>query len=495
MRHPSSIALWLSLLHSTSAFLSHSKNHHPKHSISSVISFRLARSGNIQPASLYKSSNGADGSKLDSLLDQVKLREAVAFLKENPDTQLTKDRWSKIFNAIEERTLNAEENTENLRMQAEFPLESAARKEMTAMYDTLRDQNHLRLYGAVSTTEPLAAGSHSVPPELMEQILGLPMLALTPQATNTIWIAGVLTATVEAFISFTSGVNFNVLVLLTLLSAVFDKILLNGAIFETYIKLFSPGVQQKILKHEANHLFTAYLLGCPVEGIVLSAWAALQDRRFGSRQVTAGTSFFDPELSKAINSGGQRLTRALIDRYSIIVMAGIAAEADQFGRADGGAGDEMALVAFLSQLNGNQRGATTWDAAAIKNQARWGALQATLMMREYKPAYDALVDALEAGGKLGDCIYAIEKAARDHNLKPLQQPVGYLIEESDGQLRWDQNWRPESKDNEEPALVNHEVATAPTTSIEESLEALKEYRVSAEKRLLQIEQQLEDLQE
>ncbi len=486
MRYTSTIVFSLSLLHSSYAFVSR-KQHYSTISTRKHVASGPARRipSSSSSSSLFVLQSTNDASQFDSLLDQVKLREAVTFLQQHPDTPLTKDRWNKIFTAIEERTRNAEENTESLR--ADFPLESAARNEMTAMYQTLRDQNHLQLYGAVST---MTAGSHSIPPPVMEEILGLPMQALTPQATNTIWIAGVLTATVEALASLASGIDFNALVLLTLLGAVLDRILLNGALFETYLKLFSPGVQQKILKHEANHLFAAYLLGCPVEGIVLSAWAALQDRRFGSRQVTAGTSFFDPELSKAINSGGQRLTRALIDRYSIIVMAGIAAEADQFGRADGGAGDEMALVAFLSRLNGNQRGTTTWDAAAIKNQARWGALQATLMMREYKPAYDALVDALEAGGQLGDCIYAIEKAARDHNLKPMQRPVGYLLEESDGQVKWDPDWRPEPK-KEKPILVQQQ--TAPSQSVEESLEVLKEYRVSAEKRLQEIEQQLEDL--
>ena len=48
----------------------------------------------------------------------------------------------------------------------------------------------------------------------------------------------------------------------------------------------------------------------------------------------AGTVFFDPELGEAM--GGGRITREIIDRYSVIVMAGIAAEAANNGRAEGG---------------------------------------------------------------------------------------------------------------------------------------------------------------
>jgi len=455
-------------------------------------------------------------TQFDALLEQVQLRDAIKLLKENPEKiKLTRERWNKIFQAIEERTASAEENTENVRKleSMEFPLESAARQEMTAMYQALRDQQHLALYGAVPSTEPLVAGSHNIPPALLEEILNLPMKALTPQATNSIWIAGVTLAVVEGLISVGLSIPFNALVFWTVMAVVLDRMFLNGAVFESFLKVFSPGVQAKILRHEAGHFLTAYLLGCPVEGIVLSAWAALQDRRFGSRQVSAGTSFFDPELSQQINSGGSTLTRASIDRYSIIVMAGIAAEADFYGRADGGAGDEMALVAFLSRLNGKRGATTVWNADAIRNQARWGALQAVLMLREYKPAYEALVDALERGGKLGDCIYAIEKAARDHNLKPRTQPVGYLLDGLQGGTTWSQELpasstvkaaaAPSSTAREtllEPVLMTaaaKQKRSDSSTAVmneEESLEVLREYKAVMEKRLQELDQQLKDLQ-
>ena len=219
----------------------------------------------------------------------------------------------------------------------------------------------------------------------------------------------------------------------------------------------------------------------------MSAWAALQDRRFGSRQVSAGTSFFDPELSVQINSNG-KLTRSTLDRYSIIVMAGIAAEAEQYGEADGGAGDEMALVAFLSRLNGGRVG--IWNSDTIRNQARWGALQAVLMMREYRPAYDALVDALERGGTLGDCIFAIEKAARDNDLKPLKKPLGYI---QAGQWTTEM---PASLRSPEPVPASTQSASpTPVANFDEeaSLNSLSQYRAQVEQRLRDVERQLKEL--
>jgi hypothetical protein len=282
---------------------------------------------------------------MDTLLESGQLRKAINHLKAHPTLDINRETWQRIFQAIEVRTSEAEENTINTRALADlqYPPISPARMDMTDMYSTMRDQQHLRLFGAVDG--PLASGSRTVTPTILETITNLPMKALTPQPTPTLLIAGVALAFLEGALSAAFGWNFNALVLSTCAFAFFDKMFWNGAIFETFLKALSPGISQKILRHEAGHFLCAYLLGCPVEGCVLSAWAALSDARFDKQNVSAGTSFFDPSLSREMNSG--KVSRSSLDRYSTIVMGGIAAEAVHFGRADGGAGDEMALVAFF----------------------------------------------------------------------------------------------------------------------------------------------------
>ena len=463
----------------------------------------------------------ADGSPLQDAIEERNLRKATSVLKNDDKVNLSRDQWNQIFELIEERTANADENSENLRQATEFPTESAARSEMTQMYNVLKESGQLKLFGAVDPRVPLAAGSTNVPPPLMEGIIDLPMTALTPQPNNSLLFAGVAVALLEFIASAAFQIPMNTLALSSLLLVALDRLFLNGATFETFLKFFSPGVQEKILRHEAGHFLAAYLLGCPVEGIVLSAWGALQDRRFGTRQVSAGTSFFDPELSQQINNR-KSVTRSAVDRYSIIVMAGIAAEADNYGRADGGAGDEMSLVAFLSQLNAGTSG--SWNSDTIRNQARWGALQAVLMMREYKPAYDALVDALERGGTLGDCIFAIEKAARDAGLGPVKHPNGFIVEdtvqENDSLMVQKVVWKKykETMDGEsfstesstsvvdppgslvegqrtsaDKARIDSEENPAKAVDEKELSETLRRYREQAENRLRSIEEELNQL--
>ena len=63
------------------------------------------------------------------------------------------------------------------------------------------------------------------------------------------------------------------------------------------------------------------------------------------------------------------LHKSLVDRFSIVLMAGIASEAISFGKAEGGASDESQLIDVLSSITP----AFTYE--QIKRQARWSAVQ------------------------------------------------------------------------------------------------------------------------
>lgn len=435
---------------------------------------------------LDASSN--DDQQFDRLLEETKLGQAVSYIRSKPDLELTRERFGKIFDAIEEATSEADLNSINLRREQEISLLSESRKEMADMYNALKDQGHLRLFGAVDKYTMPASGSHTVRPSMLEQITSLSMKSLTPRPSNILLYAGAATALLEAGISAYFGISLNFLFVLTIVSFLVDRVFLNGALAETVLKVLSPETQPKITRHEAGHFLCAYLLGCPVEGYVLSAWAAMQDARFGSRAVSAGTSFFDAELSSQIASN--KVPRSSIDRYSIIVMAGIAAEAVQYGQADGGAGDEMALIAFLTNLNGGPSPNPAWNDVTIRNQARWGALQAVLLIRQYKACYDALVDTLERGGTLGDCIYAIENAGRDSGLQPLKKPLGYILERPGG---LEEQWAKDLPESERSVAT---VAAVPTTKAldpDQSIETLEVYKEELKRKLRDLDARLNEL--
>lgn len=113
-----------------------------------------------------------------------------------------------------------------------------------------------------------------------------------------------------------------------------------------------------------------------------------------------------------------------------------------------------------------------------------------LILREYKECYDALVDTLERNGSLGDCIYAIENAAREHNKEPLRIPLGYISEEGENEI-----WTkiiPNKPDSDTVVAANEE-PNEEYINREESLETLRAYKESITKKLKDIDEKLESL--
>lgn len=324
---------------------------------------------------------------------------------------LSKDQFLEIFRVIEEQTKDEQENINLRRDEDGFRRTSTARTDMTSMYTTLQSLGYLQVFGAATTTtrsqEPIsisthvnpsndfdtsntllnlpAQGSKIVTPAILETATSLPLSALTPKSSNILFLAGSIVALGEILVGIWTGIDINILLLSTISFIVLDRIFFSGANVETLLRWLYPDSTRKIIHHEAGHFLLAYLLGCPVEGMVLSTWAALKDSRFGGgthsnrfprSTVSAGTSFFDPQLSHEMNLPIPSIRRQSIDKYSIIVMGGIAAEAMVYGNAEGGAGDEAQLISFLSSLYSKATNGDWRNIELIKNQARFGVLQA-----------------------------------------------------------------------------------------------------------------------
>lgn len=342
-----------------------------------------------------KATTELEEQTFDNLLKGTKLEEAVKFVRSHPDLDLNNhDRWNRIFDAIEEITEATDKITKDK------SLLQKPRMEMTDMYRTLKEQGYLRLFGAITKRNMPASGSDWVQPNIVEKVTYVSTNALTclKQQPNHFWKHAVIQMVLlEALASAVFGVDFLLLLSLTLIAGLADDFFFQGAFLDTMAKLLSPGIQPKITRHEAGHFLVAYLLGCPVEGCVLSAWDALHDPRFQKAlSVSAGTSYFDP------NMHSNHISSEDVDRRSTILMAGVAAEALNYGHAEGGSEDVSSLVSFLSNKK------VGMDKESIRNQVQWGAMQATVLLREYQECYNALVKVLEQGGSLGDCIYAIE---------------------------------------------------------------------------------------
>ena len=59
----------------------------------------------------------------------------------------------------------------------------------------------------------------------------------------------------------------------------------------------------------------------------------------------AGTIFYDSRLSDEMATG--KVVRESLDRLSIIIMGGVAAEANKYGKTEGGLDDEKQLIDFF----------------------------------------------------------------------------------------------------------------------------------------------------
>jgi len=286
------------------------------------------------------------------------------------------------------------------------------------MYTELSRRGALKGFGCVTvgaSTANAASGeatsSTIARPKIVDVLdlelrSGLPVTALAPKrSTRFVWeLAGAATVVGLNLVlrELGYGQYTQPAVLGVFLAWLGDQLLLRGLIFESMYRFVNPELQRKVTSHEAGHFLLAYLCGAPVRGYILSSLDAFRAGIPGQ----AGTIFSDSRLEAEMKQG--RLTNSSLERFSVVLMGGIAAEALQYGQAEGGKSDESVLISLLgSNLQ------PAWSPAAITNQARWAVLEAILILKRQQRSLDALSAAMTARQPLGECIAAIED-----NLEP-----------------------------------------------------------------------------
>jgi hypothetical protein len=119
----------------------------------------------------------------------------------------------------------------------------------------------------------------------------------------------------------------------------------------------------------------------------------------GGAGAGAGTLFVDEALGAQMSAGA--VERASLERWCAVAMAGIAAEAERGGCAEGGAADEAALRALLTAVGLSE--------PAVKAAAVRGAANAALLLREHRVAFERVAAALcEPGAGVEEAILALE---------------------------------------------------------------------------------------
>ncbi|KAK1397779.1 Phosphoglycerate kinase 1 [Heracleum sosnowskyi] len=266
-----------------------------------------------------------------------------------------------------------------------------------AAYSFLKDKGFLPTFGKYRNI--VLEGPRDVTPSVISSSTGLQVSKLSPKKWGLSGSSSVVLAGFFAGVSFlvNQGIDIRPNLAVVLGLAMADSIFLGGSCL-AQISSYWPPYRRRILVHEAGHLLIAYLMGCPIRGVILDPIVAMQMGIQGQ----AGTQFWDENMQNELAQG--RLSGTAFDRYCMVLFAGIAAEALVYGEADGGENDENLFRSISVLLD------PPLSVAQMSNQARWSVLQSYNLLKWHKHAHRAAVKALEGGGSLSVVIRKVEEA-------------------------------------------------------------------------------------
>jgi hypothetical protein len=165
-----------------------------------------------------------------------------------------------------------------------------------------------------------------------------------------------------------------------------------------FLDFFTPAAQRKrIIHHEAGHFLAGHLLGIPITGYSLTPWKALKQGQMGLGGVT-----FDLEMVESSLKNPQQMN-LLLERLSMTLMAGIAAEMMVYEKALGGAEDRQQLRQMLVKVG--------ISSTSYEQREKWAQLQASNLLERNKETYDQLVNAMAKRRPIEECFKLIEKVS------------------------------------------------------------------------------------
>ena len=184
-----------------------------------------------------------------------------------------------------------------------------------------------------------------------------------------------------------------------------------GAYSQVWLRARSPQYRERVSYHEAGHFLAAYVLGFKITNYKI---AGIVGRSLG--EILADSDFkgieggVEIEIVGSLNTSSSsnlngNLNGNLIDRYSTIYMAGIAAEQLMCdGEPEGGIDDLQRLRQLIGKLPNPM------------TQERWALLNAKNLLSDRRSALIILASKMLTGATIEDCCQAIDDEALELKL-------------------------------------------------------------------------------
>lgn len=216
----------------------------------------------------------------------------------------------------------------------------------------------------------------------MEEDTGLNILAIT---IFTITLSALFSPVLHLSPYIPAGITFLLLGLVTI-----DTLSWKNQGVNLLLNIFASEAQkERIIYHEAGHFLTAYLYQIPVTDYNLTPWEAIKNNNSGLGGVIFDSSFLEQKYQD------MREFNRLLDRFGVVLMAGIAGEKIIYNNSQGGEED----IKKFQEINRN----ITLTSANFQMKKRLAILQATTIIEQNKDAYLALVEAMKQRKSVREC--------------------------------------------------------------------------------------------